>query len=369
MLFPKIQAFKYKYIFKPIFFRLNPEFVHDRVTSTGRILGAFRITRFITKKLLAFQDPSLEQILVGIHFKNPVGLTAGFDKNAQLLNILPSVGFGFAQVGSITGRPCPGNPKPRLWRLPKSKGLVVYYGLKNDGCKAISRRLRRKTFRIPISTSIAKTNDIKTCDTKSGIKDYANAFKAFSEIGDFFTINISCPNTFGGEPFAEPAKLHDLLTRLDAIQTTKPIFLKIAVDISHEELDALVEVAKKHRVHGFVLANLTKKYDSESIDQKEIQNITKGGVSGKPTQAPSNDLIGHLYKTAGKRFIIIGVGGIFTAEDAYEKIKQGASLVQLATGMIFEGPQVIGQINKGLVKLLKADGYTNISEAIGANNR
>ena len=186
------------------------------------------------------------------------------------------------------------------------------------------------------------------------------------DVGDFFVINISCPNVFGGEPFGDPDRLDALLTELDQIETSKPIFLKIAVDISPSELDGLVEVAGRHRVHGFIISNLTKKKDRSTIDQSELSEEQKGGISGRPTFKPSNKLISHLYKTTGDRYVIIGVGGIFSAEDAYEKIIRGASLVQLATGMIFNGPQLIGEINKGLVRLLKKDGFDSVSDAVGS---
>ena len=361
--------FGYRAILKPIFFAQDPEVVHDRMTRAGESLGRFGCTRSIARFFFHFADPSLEQDVHGIHFANPIGLAAGFDKNAQLTEILPSVGFGFEEAGSITGEYCEGNPKPRLWRLPESKGLVVYYGLKNDGSDAISKRLRGKTFTFPVGISVAKTNDASTVEMERGIADYEKAFRSFLDIGDYFTINISCPNAFGGEPFTTPESLDALLQRIDQIKTEKSIFLKMPVDLSIAQLDELVTVADRHRVHGFVLSNLTKKRDRPEIKQQEIQGINKGGISGKPTAAASNALIAHLFKRTNGRYIIVGCGGVFSAEDAYEKIRQGATLIQLITGMIVEGPQLIGEINRGLVRLLQRDGYKNIKEAIGAAHR
>ncbi len=359
-------AWLYKHVAKPVYFRLDPEKVHDRMTAVGEFLGRHAVTKWITSRLFRYDNQLLEQTIIGIRFSNPIGLAAGFDKNAQLMDILPSVGFGFEEIGSITGETCEGNPKPRLWRLPESKGLVVNYGLKNDGCEAIALRLGRKKFDFPIGTSIAKTNSPATVDVGAGIADYEKAFRAFSSIGQYFTVNISCPNAFGGEPFTDPARLELLLSRLDLIRTDKPIFLKLPVDLSIPELDALTAVADRYRVHGIILSNLTKNRTRSEIKPEEIAGITKGGISGKPTFDASNVLIEHLYKTTGKRFVIIGCGGVFSAEDAYEKIKRGASLVQLITGMIFEGPQIIGEINRGLVRLMKRDGYNNIGEAVGS---
>ena len=369
MVAANFQSFLYKKLLKPILFLFDPEQVHNLFLLIGRVLGSTPWSRLKVRILYRYQNAVLEQNILGMHFKNPVGLAAGFDKNGQLTNILPDVGFGFEEIGSVTGEPCAGNPKPRLWRLPKSKALLVNYGLKNDGAYNIAKRLSGKRFRFPVGISIAKTNNQTTCETPLGIADYKKAMLAFvgAGVGDYFTVNISCPNAFGGEPFSSPEKLDALLTELDAIKTTKPIFIKIACDITTLAMDELRTVVDKHRVHGFVVANLTKNRIREKIND-DIPGKARGGISGKPTFASSNALIAHLYKTAGKKYIIIGLGGIFNAEDAYEKIKCGASLVQLITGMIFEGPQVIGQINKGLVRILKKDGFKNIAEAIGSTN-
>ncbi len=359
----------YRVLFKPIVFRIDPERVHDAMVRVGVFLGSHRVLTSFMRVLFAYRHPSLEHTVLGIHFANPVGLTAGFDKNAELIEIMGAVGFGFTEVGSITGKPCEGNPKPRLWRLPKSRSLMVWYGLKNDGADPIARRLHERIFPIPVGTSVARTNDASTVDVHAGIADYAKAFAAFANIGAYTTVNISCPNTCGGEPFTEPSRLDLLLTALDAIPTQKPIFLKCPVDCSFDDIDALLDVALHHRVHGVILSNLTKDHYISAVDQSELTPNMNGGLSGMPTQEKSNALITHVYQTYGDRLVIIGSGGVFTAQDAYTKIRTGASLVQLATGMIFQGPQAIGEINRGLVALLAKDGFSNISQAIGANHR
>lgn len=365
----RLVRFFYKTLLKPVFFYCDPESVHDSIIWIGRILGSNSLTKRLTSTFFHYSNISLEQKILGIKFKNPVGLAAGFDKDARLTNILPSVGFGFTEVGTITGEKCLGNPKPRLWRLKKSKGLVVYYGLKNDGAEIISKRLKDKKFIFPIITSIGKTNNPETAETEAGIKDYIKAFKHFTEIGDFFDINISCPNTFGGQPFSDPVKLHKLLTEIDNVPTKKPIFLKMPPDLTDKQIDNILEVVKKHRVSGFICSNLTKnrKLMASKIYDRDIPE--KGGIGGKVVEDLANDLIQKLYQKNKGKYIIIGCGGIFSAEDAYKKIKLGASLVQLITGMVFEGPQLISEINQGLVKLLQEDGYKNISEAIGRGDR
>jgi len=363
----KLLHFFYTKALKPIYFHLDPEEVHNAMIRIGVSLGRYALTRKITSLLFSFSHPMLEQNILGIHFSNPIGLAAGFDKNALLTDILPSVGFGFAEVGSITGEPCEGNPKPRLWRLPKSKGIIVWYGLKNDGAEIISKKMKKLKFNIPIGISVAKTNSPETVNREKGIKDYLKAVEHFLDIGDYFTINISCPNAYGGEPFCGPLNLEALLSELDKIQIKKPIFIKLPPDLSEKEVDDILEISKKHRVHGFVISNLTKDPSNLKVNKEEFKNVSKGrgGISGKPVEDLSNKLISRIYQKEGDKFIIIGVGGIFSAEDAYKKIKLGASLTQLITGVIFEGPQLVSEINRGLVRLLKSDGFQNISEARG----
>ena len=365
--------FRWSYgnILKPILFRMDPEYVHDTFVRIGAWLGKGHSMRGFVAWLFRYEDPILAETVCGIRFPNPIGLSAGFDKNARMTGILPSVGFGFEEIGSVTGEPCAGNPKPRLWRLPKSKGLMVYYGLMNDGCEAIAARLKSKRFEVPIGVSVAKTNSPATVDTQAGIADYVKGMRTFVEagVGDFFVINISCPNAFGGEPFSDATRLDLLLAGIDGVATTKPVFVNIAADTTTEQLDAVLDVLGRHRVHGLVISNLTKKYDRPGIAAGEITTDMKGGVSGKPVQPIADDLISHAYRKSGTKFAIIGVGGVFTAEDAYEKIRRGASLVSLITGMIYQGPQVIGEINRGLAKLLERDGFKNVKDAIGSANR
>ena len=359
----------YQRVLKPILFKFDPEDVHDFFVHTGKVFGAHAISRRLISFLFSYHHPSLKQKILGISFTNPIGLAAGFDKNAELVDIMDAVGFGFVEVGSITGESCAGNPKPRLWRLPKSQAIMVWYGLKNDGAVAIADRMQNHPFPIPVGTSVARTNDATTIDIEAGIADYAKAFSAFAHIGAYTTVNISCPNTCGGEPFTAPDRLDRLLNVLDAIPTQKPIFLKCPVDFSFEEIDTLLAVALRHRVHGVILSNLTKDHHAATVDQVELTESMKGGLSGAPTRERSNALIAHVFKTTGNRLTIIGVGGVFTAQDAYAKFRAGASLIQLATGMIFQGPQAIGEINRGLVDLLRRDGLKSLSEAIGADHR
>lgn len=360
----------YRTLLKPIYFRMDPEMVHDRMLGVGEILGRFRVTRWLTGALFSYANPILEQTVLGIRFPNPIGLSGGFDKNARITDILPSVGFGFVEVGSITGEPCSGNPKKRLWRLPKLKALVVNYGLANQGAEAIAARLKGKAFRCPIGMNMAKTNSQTCAMDGAGIEDHLKSMRLLEHIGDYDVINVSCPNAFGGQPFQTPEKMDRLLSALDTVQTAKPRFIKLGADVSPDDVDAIVTVAERHHVQGFVISNLTKKVERFGIaEELAKQGITTGGISGKPVRDLADNLIAAFYTRCGGRFVIIGCGGVFTAEDAYVKIRKGASLVQLITGMIYEGPQLIGEINRGLVALLKRDGYASIAEAVGADYR
>ncbi len=360
----------YRRVVKPLLFTMDPEQVHDQAVTVGRFLGSNPITRMATSVVFGYQHSMLAQNIVGIYFKNPIGLAAGFDKNALLTDILPSVGFGFEEVGSITGEKCSGNPKPRLWRLKKSQSLAVYYGLKNDGAESIAHRLRKKHFRFPVGVSIAKTNNSETVGEKEGIADYGKALSVFEKtgIGDYFTINISCTNAYGGTPFTDPEKLDRLLSSLGELKVKKPVFLKMPVEISEAEMDSIILLAKKYRLAGFVSTNLAK--DRKNLNFNPFDMLPeKGGLSGKVMEDLANKQIAYLYKKSGGQFVIIGCGGVFSAEDAYKKIRLGASLVQLITGMIFQGPQLIGEMNRGLVKLLNSDGFNSISDAVGVDNK
>jgi len=357
----------FRRVIKPILFKFDPEYVHDKITVFGAFLGSFSLTRKLTHFLFSYSNRCLSQTVFGIKFSNPIGLSAGFDKNAQLVNILPSVGFGFAEVGTVTARAYEGNPRPRLFRLPKSQGIVVNYGLKNIGADRVMERVKaRKDKSIPQIISIGKTNSPDTVELNNGIVDYENCLDQViaSEQGDIYEINISCPNAFGGEPFTTPEKLEALLTRLFAKNIPRPVLLKMPINVAWPEFEKLLAVAVRHGVAGVVIGNVNKDRNDPAVSDVIPEHI-KGSISGLPTKHLANELIAKTYKSYGDRLKIVGVGGIFSAEDAYEKIKLGASLVELITGMIFKGPSLIGDINRELVKYLERDGYNSVADTIG----
>ncbi len=362
----------YKNFLKKILFLRDPEKTHDSLVAFGEFLGRGHLGKKLIGSFFNYRNPALEQKILGINFKNPIGLAAGFDKNARLTQIIGKVGFGFEEVGSVTFLPCAGNPKPRLWRLKKSKGIIVHYGLKNDGAQIIHDRLKNLKFEIPLGVSIALTNSYEVAGLENEIVDYVKSFQTFKNLGNYFALNISCPNTYGGTLFTDVAALQKLLDALSEIKITKPIFIKLPPDINFETADKIISLAENFSfINGFIISNLTKKRENINADKNELKKVDPGvgGISGKPLESLANELLSYVYKKTQGKYILIGCGGIFCAEDAYKKIKLGASLIQLITGMIFEGPQLINQINRELVALLKKDGFENISEAVGASAR
>jgi len=354
----KLNNFVYSYCVKPICFSQDPEKVHNFFISTGKKIGSSKLSKKIVRDLFNYQDKILEQEILGIKFRNPVGLSAGFDKNAELISIMEDVGFGFVEVGSVSAKQCDGNSGIRLKRIPEKKGIWVNLGLCNKGVDEISNRLKNQKFKIPYGVSIARTNCAEVAETLEGIKDYVQSLKRVFEtgIGNYVTINISCPNAYGGQPFSDPKRYEMLLKEVVKVNFRKPIFVKMSPDLSVKNIDEIIRISEKYGVSGFICSNLTKE-----------KGKPRGGFSGKIVEEKSDNLLKYIYRKtkSKKKFVLIGVGGIFSAEDVYRKIRKGASLVQLVTGMIYCGPGLIGQINYDLANLLRKDGFKCIEEAKG----
>ncbi len=362
----------YGSIAKPILFKFSADSVHASITKTGFVAQSIPPARWLMRKSWRYDDPFLHTSLLGIDFLNPIGMSAGFDKEGKLAPLLCSIGFGLAECGSVTFRYYKGNQQPWYLRLPKTKSIIVNSGLKSDGVKVFINNLSRLspalTSSFPINVSVAKTNSKDTTSIEDGINDYCQSLKLLDQ-HDFhklYTINISCPNTYGGEPFANPKNLDKLLTAIDNLSLSKPVFVKMPIDESWYDLDQLLKVASKHNVGGITIGNLRKNRQDPTISDK-LPASAKGNLSGRPCWEPSNLLLAKAFVKYGDRFKFIGVGGVFSAEDAYTKIKLGASLVEMITGVIFNGPSIVGKINKELVYLAKQDGYKNIAEAIGVD--
>lgn len=369
----------YKYVIKPLLFLLTPDFTHKLIVFCGRVAQALPPVRWGIRKSWGFQDNSLQQEVSGITFRNPIGLSAGFDKNIQLLSLMEDIGFGFASGGSVTLEPRKGNRRPWFHRLPRTKSVVVFAGMPNKGLRKIRNYIERNTRRSSNAVSVISVAVIanKTTIEQAGgypaeqaiINDVKKAteYIIHNKLASVVEINISCPNA-GKEPFIEAESLDALLTTLDIVPRDVPFWVKMPHLYDIKQFDALLGVIVRHNIQGVTVANLIK--DRSKINIKDsLTDEIRGGLSGAPTREHSLGLIRHAYKKYGDRLTIIGVGGVFSAEDAYAKIKAGASLVGLITGLFFEGPQLVGQINRGLVELLKKDGFSHISEAVGADFR
>lgn len=348
-----IVALLYQYVLKPIMFCMDPEFIHNAMTSVGEVLGSTSLTKWITRVTFSFQHPKLRTLLAGIEFPNPVGLAAGFDYDAKLPTIISDVGFGFATIGTVTFGAYEGNTPPRLTRFPKSKALLVNKGFKSAGAKAIVRKLEGKDFSIPIGISIGSTNTtFSSLDDQ--IDDLIQCFSVFESADvrhSYYELNISCPNTKGGQPFTEKKRLERLMGAVDQLKIDRPIFVKMPIDLTWKDTAILLRVLEKSCVKGVIFGNLTKDHANPDVveTERELWKDLPGGVSGFPTTVRSNERIRLTRSTFHKRFIIIGTGGIFSASEARAKFEAGADLVQLITGMIYNGPQLIGQINWELV--------------------
>lgn len=346
-----LEGLLYRTVVKPFFFLINPELVHDTVTTFGEIAGRVGLIRKLVASV--HRTKQVPTIVAGISFPGKVGLSAGFDYDAKLIEFLPSLGFGFHTIGSITADSYEGNPRPRLGRLPKSKSLLVNKGLKNLGVDAIIKKIkkiRRRSKEIPLGISVAKTNCKETASERKGIVDYVYSFKQLEKarVCDYYELNISCPNAYGGEPFTTPEKLEKLLAALSKLKISKPIFVKMPVDYSTEQTKGLCDVIVKYNLPGVIMGNLTKDRSNPRLDKEEVRNATQGNFSGKPTEDRCNNLISFIHKMYGSKLIIIGCGGIFFPADAQEKIRRGATLVQLITGLIYQGPQLVAEINSKL---------------------
>lgn len=373
----RLTMFQYLYaIFgKPLFFLIDPEVIHTRFMHAGEIIGNISFLKRAIRRFFRYPKTNvLEQTIAGIPFPNPVGLSAGYDYEARLTGILGAVGFGFQSVGTITNQHYEGNKGPMLGRLPKSKSLLVNKGFKNDGAAAVVEKLTDRSFDIPVGVSIGVTNNVSIDTEKKAIEDIVAAFQTFETAHmnhAFYELNISCPNLKVPIDFYNPPALKTLLTAVTKLKLSRPVFLKMPIDKSDQESLALVQIAVDHSMAGVIFGNLKKDRADSAFDAAEMKTWEgkKGNFSGKPTWKRSNELISCVYKKFGKKITIIGCGGIFSPEDAYEKILLGASLVQLITGMIYQGPQLISQTNALLEDYLHRDGFNHISEAVGSKNR
>lgn len=335
----------YKSIIRPLLFNFDPEKVHHFSFSSLEKIAKLPGFSSIAKANFQLDDPGLEREVFGLKFKNPVGLAAGFDKDAKLYKELAQLGFGFIEIGTITPKPQEGNPKKRLFRLQEDQAIINRMGFNNEGVDKAVARLKKNTD-VLIGGNIGKN---KTTPNENAFDDYRICFEKLFPVVDYFVVNVSSPNTPNLRDLQEKEPLTQLLFQLQELNNVKPkqkpILLKIAPDLTNSQLDDIIDIVEATKIAGVIATNTTISRNGLTSDN---QNET-GGLSGKPLTKRATEVIAYLHQKGKAKFPIIGVGGILTAEDAIEKFKAGASLVQLYTGFVYEGPSLIKRINKAVL--------------------
>ena len=342
----------YKSVTRPLFFTLKPETIHHLVDFGLNALFSVPGMSRLANHYADVTDEILGREVFGLWFKNPVGVAAGFDKQARMYNDLAHLGFGFVEIGTITPRPQPGNPKPRLFRLKRDNALINRMGFNNIGVDAAVENLKKRSTDIIIGGNIGKNT---ATPNDKAIDDYVICFEKLFDHVDYFVVNVSCPNISDLGELQDQDKLMAILNRLQAINYEnihpKPVLLKVSPDLNNKQLDEVIEIVDQTKIDGVVATNTTITRKNLTTDKSTVDQIGNGGLSGKPIRERATEVIRYLSEKSGKAFPIIGAGGIFTPEDAIEKLEAGADLVQVYTGFVYEGPFIARRINKALLAL------------------
>lgn len=342
----------YKALIRPIFFLFNPESIHHFTFKMVKLMMHLPGMFGFTKGMYQVKDKRLKKTVMGIDFPNPVGLAAGFDKDAKLFDELSAYDFGFIEIGTLTPKAQPGNPLPRLFRLPKDRGLINRMGFNNGGLEEAVYRLSKKKTDVIIGGNIGKN---KLTPNEEATEDYVKCFNALFKYVDYFVVNVSSPNTPGLRELQEKEPLMNLLNTLQTLnnakETPKPIALKIAPDLTNSQLDDIIEIAKEVKLAAVIATNTTIDRSGLKTSASQIEKIGAGGLSGAPVRKRSTEVVQYLKSGLPETTAIIAVGGIFTGADALEKLNAGADLIQIYTGFIYEGPSIVKNINKYLLKL------------------
>lgn len=362
-------------LLRPLLFSMDAERAHNMALRVAQIVQS--VNPAMVDPLYEFERGPLRQKLWDLDFPNPIGLAAGFDKNAQLIPFWERVGFGFVEVGSVSAQPAKGNPRPRAFRVPQDDALINRMGLNNDGARAVAERLsdpRHQRWR-PLGVNIVKTHDPDVMG-EAALEDFRTSFSLLAPEADYVALNVSCPNTREGKTFEDPAALDDLLDVIFSerarLNLSVPILVKLAPPHSERlafdsRLDEVIGVAQGRGVHGFIASNTAPDRIGLKTSEHTLAEIGPGGLSGRPLTRRSTLLVKYLYRATDGQLPIIGVGGVDSAEAAYEKIRAGASLVQLYTGLIYKGPGLVKSIKEELVQLIARDNLSPIEKAVGVD--
>lgn len=344
----------YKALLKPLLFQLEAESAHGLTAQWAQKTTRSDLLASIVDTLYNYQSPVLGQSFLGHFFRNPVGLAPGFDKNGYLVQAIENMGMGFTEVGSITARSSTGNAKPRAFRLPQDRALINRMGLNNEGVRRVVDRLQQSSYSIPLGINIAKTHSPDIMGDKA-IRDYQSSYLKAWKAADYITLNISCPNTAEGKTFEDPVALKELLATLfpkDA-ERTLPTLVKFSPDLDHSTLEVLVGICESYPITGYIACNTSSSRSALQTSKAKLKKIGPGGVSGRPLAPKATQTIQWIRKMAGPQPLIIGVGGIDSFDAALQMLKAGANLLQLYTGLVYEGPGLVKQINRGLVQYLE----------------
>ncbi|MCG8576440.1 MAG: quinone-dependent dihydroorotate dehydrogenase [Flavobacteriales bacterium] len=340
----------YKQIIRPLLFLFDPESVHHFTFKFIKVSSKFPGVSAIRRKQNRLNNPNLKRTVFGLEFENPVGIAAGFDKNAILLNQLGDFGFGFVEIGTVTPRPQEGNPRPRLFRLKKDQGIINRMGFNNNGVDAMVEQLKKKNTKLIVGGNIGKNTATKNEDSKP---DFVENFEKLHPYVDYFVVNVSCPNVGDTAKLQDKDFLVDLLSTLIELNQSKdirrPILLKIAPDLNKIQLDEIIEIVQESAIDGIVACNTSVSREGLKESEESLKKIGNGGLSGQPVKNKSTEVIRYLAEKSNKAFPIIGVGGIHSEKDAMEKLEAGADLVQIYTGFIYEGPKLVKRINKAVL--------------------
>jgi len=364
----------YSSLVRPILFRLPAETAHRfALSSLSKALEVRAVRHRLERQYQTTPFGNLKRF--GLTFRNPVGLAAGFDKNGDAADALATLGFGFIEVGTVTSEAQPGNPSPRLFRLPRDGALINRLGFNNCGAKQLVKNLKQQRPDCVLGVNIGKA---RTVPVEKAIPDYLKTFTTVYEVADYVAVNVSSPNTPQLRELQQPNMLRDLLTELQkrnrelaekhSVSAPRPLLVKIAPDLNEDDIASIVEVAQETGISGIIATNTTTSRENLNSSPARVAAAGEGGLSGTPLRRRSTDVIRTIYRMTDGSLPIVGVGGVFTAEDAWEKICAGASLVQLYTGFIYEGPGVVRRINEGLRRILTARGYVSLDEAVGCES-
>ena len=358
-------------LLRPLFFRLDPEWIHRATLSAVGAAGRIPPVRGLLRGLLAVDDPRLRVEAGGLSFPNPVGLAAGFDKNGIAMEGLAAAGFGFVEVGSVSAHPSAGNPeRPRLFRVPEDEAIVVYYGVPNDGAEAVARRFA-SGLAVPLGINLVETNTGRPAGADEVVEELVAAMRPFLGLADYATLNLNCPNTTLGEsPFDDPDTLRSLLAGYGHYESMPPTFLKVVPTTDPATIEGTLAAMDPFPfVKGIVFGLPTGKPYENLRTPARVLDRMPGTLCGRPAGGLIDASIRAWYRRMDRgRHVIVGTGGIFTAEDAYKKIRLGATLVQVYTALVYHGPGLVKRINRGLGRLLARDGFDRVSDAVGAED-